>query len=66
MDFSLTSVFVVPVGNTLPTTGSSENLTNGQFGVFKDRSWTAATAGNISTASFIEFGQGRPTSYLGT
>lgn len=66
MDFSLTALFVVPVGNTLPTSGSTEDLTNGQFGVFKDRSWAAATAGNIGTASFIEFGQGRPTSYLGT
>lgn len=66
MDFSLTTLYVVPVGNTLPTTGSTENLTNGQFGVFKDRARTAATAGNISTAAFIQFGQGRPTSYLGT
>jgi len=66
MDFSLTALFVVPVDNSLPTSGSTEDLTNGQFGVFKDRSWTAATAGNISTASFIEFGQGRPDSYLGT
>lgn len=66
MDFSLTALFVVPVGNTLPTTGSTEDLTNGQFGIFKDRSWTAATAANIGTASFIEFAQGRPSSYLGS
>lgn len=66
MDFSLTTLFVVPVGNTLPTSGSTENLTDGQFGVFKDRARTAATAGNIATAQFIQFAQGRPTSYLGT
>lgn len=66
MDFSLTTLFVVPVGNTLPTSGSTEDLTNGQFGIFKDRSWTAATAGNIGSAAFIEFAQGRPTSYLGS
>lgn len=66
MDFSLTTLFVVPVGNTLPTSGSTEDLSNGQFGIFKDRARTAATAGNISTANFIQFGQGRPTSYLGT
>lgn len=66
MDFSLTTLFVVPVGNSLPTTGSTESLTDGQFGVFKDRSRTAATAGNIGSASFIQFGQGRPNSYLGT
>jgi hypothetical protein len=66
MDFSLPTLFVVPVGNTLATTGSTENLTNGQFSVFKDRARTAATAGNIATAEFIQFGQGRPASYLGT
>jgi len=66
MDFSLTALFVVPVDNTLPTTGSTEDLTNGQFGIFKDRSWAAATAANIGTANFIEFAQGRPTSYLGS
>jgi len=66
MDFSLTTLFVVPVGNSLPTVGSTESLTAGQFGIFKDRARTAATAGNIGSASFIQFGQGRPTSYLGT
>lgn len=58
MDYSLTSVFVVPVGNTLPTTGSSENLTNGQTGIFKDKAVTPATAGNASTANFLQVFQG--------
>jgi hypothetical protein len=58
MDYSLTTVFVVPVGNTLPTTGSTQNLTAGQFGVFKDDARTIATNGNIATASFIQFFQG--------
>lgn len=66
MDFSLRTLFVVPVGNSLPTTGSTEDLTEGQFGVFKDAARTAATAGNISTAEWLTFGQGRPGSYLGT
>ncbi len=66
MDFSLTTVFVVPVGNTLPTSGSTESLTNGQFGVVKDLAETAATAGNIGSANFIKIVQGRPTSRLGT
>lgn len=57
--YSLTTVYVVPVGNTLPTTGSTENLAAGQFGVFKDDARTAATAGNIGTAEFIQFSQGR-------
>lgn len=57
--YSLTTLYVVPVGNTLPTTGSTENLTAGQFGVFKDNARTAATAGNIGTATFIQFSQGQ-------
>ena len=66
MDFSLTTLFVVPVGNTLPTTGSTENLNDGQFGVFKDNARTAGTAGNLGTANFIQFAQGRPSLGLGT
>jgi len=58
MEFSLSTVFVVPVGNTLPSTGSTQNLTAGQFGVFKDDARTIATNGNISTAAFIQFFQG--------
>lgn len=58
MDFSLTHVYVVPVGNTLPTSGSSENLTDGQLGIFKDASVTPATAGNVSSANYIQVFQG--------
>lgn len=60
MSYSLTTFFVVPVGNTLPTTGSTENLTNHQVGVFKDLARTAATAGNIGTANFIQIAEGQP------
>lgn len=62
MDFSLTHVYVVPVGNTLPTSGSSENLTNGQLGIFKDAAVTAATAGNVSSANYIQVFQGNDLS----
>lgn len=65
-DFSLRTLFVVPVGNALPTTGSTENLAENQFGVYKDLARTAATAANISTANFIQFAQGRPASRLGS
>jgi len=65
-DFSLRTLFVVPVGNTLPTTGSIESLTDGQFGITKDDSMTAATAGNIGTATYIQAVQGRPALKLGT
>ncbi len=61
-EYSLTTVFVVPVGNTLPTSGSTQNLTAGQFGVFKDDARTIATNGNISTAKFIQFFQGHEAS----
>lgn len=66
MDFSIPIVFVVPSTNSLPTSGSTENLTDGQFGVVKDLSETAATAGSITTATFIKIVQGRPSSRLGT
>jgi hypothetical protein len=66
MDFSITSLFVVPVGNSLPTTGSTETLTAGQFGIYKDKLRTAATAANIGTANYIQIAQGRPGTGLGT
>lgn len=65
-DFSLRTLFVVPVGNTLPTSGSTESLTTGQVGVFKNDARTAATAGNIGSASYIQIAQGRPLTYLGS
>lgn len=66
MDYSLTTLFVVPVGNSLPTSGSTETLTEGQFGVYKDEQRVAATNGNIGTASFIQFAQGQPNLYIGS
>lgn len=64
-DFSLRTLFVVPVGNTLPTSGSSEALTAQQFGLFKDDTRTIATAGNVTTAGYIQAIQGQPnTLYL--
>lgn len=61
MQFSLTSLFVVPVGNTLPTSGSTENLTDNQVGIFKDEARTPATAGNASTANFVQVFKGNPS-----
>lgn len=60
--YSLRTLFVIPVGNTLPTSGSTESLSNRQVGVFKDNDRTAATAGNISTANFIQIAQGQDLS----
>lgn len=58
--YSLTTLFVVPVGNTFPTTGSTENLTAHQVGIFKDAQRVAATSANISTAEFIQIAEGQP------
>ncbi len=65
-DFSLSTLFVVPVGNTLPTTGSTETLNDGQFGITKNDARTVVTSGTIGSASFIQIVQGQPSSYLGT
>jgi hypothetical protein len=60
--YSLRTIFVFPVGNTLPSSGSTENLTNRQVGVFKDAARTVATAGNVSSADFIQIAQGQDLS----
>jgi hypothetical protein len=65
MDFSLTTLFVVPVGNTLPSSGSTQDLTAGQFGFFRPN-YTFATAGNIEDAGnrYFYVAQGRTNTYL--
>jgi hypothetical protein len=55
---SLTTLFVLPVGNTLPTTGSTEDLTAAQFGVYLP-DYTVATTGNIAAAKYIYLAQAR-------
>ena len=62
-DFSLTTLFVVPVGNTLPVAGSTQDLTAGQFGVFTN-TYAIANAGNIAAAPYIYLAQGRTNTYL--
>ena len=43
-DFSLTTLFVVPVGQTaLPSSGSTQDLAAGQVGIFRS-DYTLATA----------------------
>ena len=60
MDFSLTTLFVVPSGNALPTSGGTEALgtSNAQFGIFKS-DYQAATAGNVVNEPYIYLAQGR-------
>lgn len=62
-DFSLTTLFVVPVGNTLPSTGSTQNLTAGQFGIFRS-DYSVATDANIAAKPYFYLAQGRTNTYL--
>src|SRR6478736_10216586 len=62
-DFSLHTLFVVPVGNTLPSSGSTQDLTAGQFGIFRN-DYTVANAGNIAAAPYFYLAQGRTNTYL--
>lgn len=57
MDFSLTTLFVATSG-TLASTGSTQNLTGGQMGVFLP-DYTIATTGNIVSAKYIYIAEGR-------
>lgn len=62
-DFSLTTLFVVPVGNSLPSSGSTQDLDPGQVGLFRN-DYTVATAGNIAAAPYFYVAQGRTNTYL--
>ncbi len=62
-DFSLTTLFVVPVGNSLPSSGSTQDLTPGQFGIFLN-TYAVANAGNIAAAPYFYVAQGRTNTYL--
>lgn len=61
MDFSLRTLFVVPVDNTVPTTGSTEDLTAGQVG-FYDENYD--TTDGTGSPAYIYVAQGRSTTYL--
>jgi hypothetical protein len=65
MDFSLTTLFVVPTGTTaLPTTGTAtQALGAGAFGFFKN-DYTADSAANIAAAPYFYIAQGRQNTYL--
>lgn len=65
MDFSLTTAFILPTSNTLPTTGTTATLTANQFGVFKP-DYTPASTGNVGSQPYIVLVQGRPAILPGT
>lgn len=63
-DFSLTTLFVVPVGQTaVPSSGSTQDLTAGQVGIFRS-DYSVATAGNIAAKPYFYIAQGRENTYL--
>ena len=63
-DFSLTTLFVVPVGqSSVPSSGSTQNLTAGTVGIFKS-DYSVATAGNVAAAPYFYVAQGRTNTYL--
>lgn len=57
-DFSLTTLFVVPVGNVLPTSGSTENLVAGKFGIYLN-DYSVANTGNVAGVPYIYLAQGQ-------
>ena len=60
-DFSLTTLFVVPVGNSFPSSGSTQDLTPGQVGIFSNNYVATATPGNFP---YFYVAQGRVNTYL--
>lgn len=61
MDFSLRNLFVVPSTNTIPTSGSTEDLTAGQVGFFKT---DFTTTDGTGSPAYIYIAQGRAEQYL--
>jgi len=62
-DFSKTTLFVVPVGNTLPSADSTQDLAAGQVGIFLN-TYAVANVGNIAAAPYFYVAQGRVNTYL--
>lgn len=61
-DFSLTTLFVVPVGQTtLPSAGSTQDLTAGQVGIFSNAYAATSTPGDFP---YFYIAQGRTNTYL--
>jgi len=61
-DFSLTTLFVVPVGqSSFPSSGSTQDLTAGQVGIFDNNYAATLTPGS---APYFYIAQGRVNTYL--
>ena len=63
-DFSLTTLFVVPVGQSaLPSSGSTQDLTAGQVGIFNNL-YATVDATDIANFPYFYIAQGRTNTYL--
>jgi hypothetical protein len=63
-DFSLTTLFVVPVGQTaVPSSGSTQDLTAGTVGIFKSN-YAFATSATVADSPYFYVAQGRENTYL--
>lgn len=64
-DFSLTTLFVVPMGNDTPSAGeiSTQDLTAGQVGIFGS-DYAAVDASDIAAENYFYVAQGRSNTYL--
>lgn len=63
-DFSLTTLFVVPVGQTtVPSSGSTQDLTAGTVGIFNNK-YEPVTSTTIKSAPYFYIAQGRQNTYL--
>jgi hypothetical protein len=68
-DFSLTTLFVVPVGSTIANSGSTQDLIAGKVGFFGTPSGTGVpysvlSNSTITTAPYFYVAQGRTNTYL--
>jgi hypothetical protein len=63
-DFSLTTLFVVPVGQTaVPSSGSTQDLTAGTVGIFNNL-YATVTGTTIKNFPYFYIAQGRTNTYL--
>lgn len=63
-DFSLTTVFVVPVGqDAVPSSGSTQDLDAGIVGIFNNL-YATVTSGTIDNFPYFYVAQGRDNTYL--
>jgi hypothetical protein len=63
-DFSLTTLFVVPVGQTaVPSSGSTQDLTAGTVGIFNNL-YATVTSTTVKNFPYFYIAQGRTNTYL--